>query len=41
LSLKIERKLGNSSAESGLAAQLRRQYPNSPEFQLLAEGRYD
>lgn len=41
LSLKIERRLGNSSTESSLAAQLRRQFPNSPEFQLLAEGRYD
>lgn len=41
LGLRIERRLGNSAIESNLAAQLRRQYPNSVEFQRLIEGSYE
>jgi len=41
LALRIERKLGDKSAESGFAQQLRRQFPGSPEFQELVKGQFD
>jgi len=41
LSLRIERKLGDKSAESGFAQRLRRQFPGAPEFQELVKGQFD
>ena len=41
LALRIERKAGDRIAESSFAAQLRRRYPNSPEFQLLQQGKFE
>jgi type IV pilus assembly protein PilF len=41
LSLRIERKLGDRFAETSLAAQLRRRYSGSNEFQALLRGEYD
>jgi type IV pilus assembly protein PilF len=41
LALRIERKLGDRFAENSLAAQLRRRYSNSTEFQALQRGDYD
>jgi len=41
LALRIERKLGDRVAENSLAAQLRRRYSNSSEFQSLQRGNYD
>jgi type IV pilus assembly protein PilF len=41
LALRIERKLGDRFAENSLAAQLRRRYSNSTEFQSLQRGDYD
>jgi type IV pilus assembly protein PilF len=41
LGLRIERKLGNKAAESNLAARLRRQFPNSPEYLDFQNGRFD
>ena len=41
LALRIERKAGDRVSESSFAAQLRRRYPNSPEFQLLQQGRFE
>ncbi|MDB5841705.1 MAG: pilW [Herminiimonas sp.] len=39
--LKIERKLGDSAAASGLANQLRRHHPNSKEYAALLRGAFD
>lgn len=41
LQLRIERKLGNTTAVDDLALQLRRKYPQTPETQALDAGRYD
>ena len=41
LALRIERKLGDRTAEAGLAEQLRRRFAGSPEFQSLQRGQYE
>lgn len=40
LALRIERKLGDREAEMSLGKQLRRDYPESREYQLLRQGLY-
>jgi type IV pilus assembly protein PilF len=40
LGVRIERRLGDKEAEADLARQLRREFPDSREFQLLKQGRY-
>ena len=41
LALRIERRLGEKTAENSYANQLRRRFPGSPEFQQLQRGEYD
>jgi type IV pilus assembly protein PilF len=41
LALRIERKLGERTAEASFANQLRRRYSGSREYQLLQRGEYD
>jgi type IV pilus assembly protein PilF len=41
LALRVERKAGERTAESGYANQLRRRFNGSREFQLLQRGEYD
>ena len=41
LALRIERKLGERVAEQSYANQLRRRFPESPEYQALQRGRFD
>lgn len=41
LAIRIEHKLGNRSTENSLATQLRRRYPNSPEFASYQRGVFD
>lgn len=41
LALRIERKAGDRNAESSFAAQLRRRYPNSGEFILMQQGKFE
>lgn len=41
LLLRIERHLGDRDEEESLTAQLRRQYPESPEYQALLKGNYE
>jgi type IV pilus assembly protein PilF len=41
LALRIERRLGERVAEQSLANQLRRRYPDSPEYRALQRGLYD
>lgn len=41
LALRIERKLGNRDAETGLAGQLRSRYPGSPEYQEFLKGNFE
>lgn len=41
LFLRVERRLGDRAAESSLAAQLRRKYPDSPENQALVKGDFE
>jgi type IV pilus assembly protein PilF len=41
LALRIERKLGDSSASTSYANQLRRRFPGSKEYQDLQKGRFD
>lgn len=41
LLLRIERHLGNKAAEASLATQLRRKYPDSPEYQALLKGSFE
>lgn len=41
LAVRIERKLGNRSAESSFAAQLRLRFPRSTEYQSLQRGEFD
>jgi type IV pilus assembly protein PilF len=40
LGLRIERKLGNRDAERQYATQLRRDFPDSREYQLLTQGKF-
>jgi len=41
LGIRIERKAGDRQAEADYAAQLRRKFANSPEYQALQEGKYE
>lgn len=41
LALRIERKLGDSSAASSYANQLRRRFPGSKEYQEMQKGRFE
>jgi len=41
LALRIERKLGDKAAENALAAQLRRRFAGSPEYQDLLKGQFE
>ncbi len=41
LGLRIERKLGDRQAEASLAAQLRRKFADSPEYQALLKGSFE
>lgn len=41
LMLRVERRLGDRQAESSFAAQLRRKYPDSPEYQELLKGNFE
>ncbi|MCX7961874.1 MAG: type IV pilus biogenesis/stability protein PilW [Burkholderiales bacterium] len=41
LALRIERRLGERTAEAAFANQLRRRFPASREYQLLQRGEYD
>ena len=41
LALRIERRLGERVQEQALANQLRRRYPDSPEYQALQRGQFD
>lgn len=41
LYLRVERRLGNQSDERSLAAQLRRKFPDSPEYQELLKGNFE
>ena len=41
LGVRVERKLGQQLNEASLAAQLRRRFPGSPEYQKLQRGEYD
>ena len=38
LYIRVERRLGNTSSESSLTAQLRRKFPDSPQYQALLNG---
>lgn len=38
LSLRVERRLGNKADEESLAAQLRRKFPDSSEYQEFLKG---
>jgi type IV pilus assembly protein PilF len=41
LGVRIERRLGQRAAELSYANQLRRRFPDSPEYQALLSGKYD
>jgi type IV pilus assembly protein PilF len=41
LGLRIERKLGDKNQEAAYNLQLRRDFPNAPETQLLLQGQYE
>lgn len=41
LGIRIERKLGNKTAESGYAAQLRSRYPASEQYQEFLKGKFE
>lgn len=41
LALRIERKLGDKSAEHSLSTQLRRRFAGSPEYQKLLKGQFE
>ena len=41
LGIRVERKLGHLSEEKSLAAQLRRLYPASAEYQAYLSGNYE
>lgn len=40
LGIRVERRLGNRTAEASLVQQLRRRYPASPEYQAFQQGQY-
>lgn len=41
LGIRIERKAGNKALENSYANQLRRRFPDSPEYQRMQRGKYD
>ena len=41
LALRVERKIGNTSAEQAYASQLMRKFAGSPEYQKLMQGQYE
>jgi len=41
LALRVERRLGDRAAQQSYAMQLRRRFPNSPEYQALQRGNYE
>lgn len=41
LFLRVERRLGNQSDEASLTAQLRRKFPDSPEYQEFLKGNFE
>ena len=41
LLLRVERRLGDKASEASLAAQLRRKYPDSQEYQALLKGNFE
>lgn len=41
LALKVERKLGNRELEKGLASQLAKRFPGSPEYAAMQRGAFD
>jgi type IV pilus assembly protein PilF len=41
LALRIERKLGDRSAENTMATQLRRRFPGSPEYEDMLKGKFE
>jgi type IV pilus assembly protein PilF len=41
MAIRVERKLGDRDAESSLANQLRRRFPDSREYAALTRGAYD
>lgn len=41
LLLRVERRLGNQAEERSLASQLRRKFPDSPEYQELLKGNFE
>lgn len=41
LALRIERKLGNRSAETGFANQLRWKFQGTPEYQAMTQGKFE
>ncbi len=41
LALRTERRLGDRTAETSLATQLRRRYPNSAEYRDFVQGKYE
>jgi len=41
LALRVERRLGARAAQQSYAIQLRRRFPDSPEFQALQRGNYE
>lgn len=41
LALRIERKLGDRSAENTMAVQLRRRFPGSPEYEDMLKGKFE
>ena len=41
LAVRIERKLGDKTAENSYANQLRRRFPSSREYQQMQRGDYD
>jgi type IV pilus assembly protein PilF len=41
LALRIERKLGDKTAENATAVQLRRRFPGSPEYEEMQKGRFE
>jgi type IV pilus assembly protein PilF len=41
LALRIERKAGDRASETSYATQLRRRYPNSPEYLRLQQGQFE
>ena len=40
LAVRVERKLGDRTAEASLVQQLRRRFPGSPEYQAFLQGQY-